>query len=136
MAEIQASDYYGAQGVNVTGNKTLALADCGVIQNVTADAITLTLPASAAGLTYTVRNGGALGNASAAAGSAGDNSVLVSIAPNGTDTVGGNGFTPAAGKGAQNVKLTSRVGDLITLTAGAAGTWVITSVIGTWTRTP
>lgn len=53
--------YTGQDGriwVDVTENKTLALADCGIVQNVLTDAITVTLPATAASLNFVVRNGG------------------------------------------------------------------------------
>lgn len=49
----------GRQYVDVTSNKTLAATDAGVVQNVIVDGITVTLPATANGLSFTVRNGGA-----------------------------------------------------------------------------
>lgn len=115
---------------NVTGNKTLAKdADCGVVQNVTADAKTITLPAAAAGLHFTIRNGGAA-PASASAGSVSDQSVLVTIAPNGTDTIGGGGRT-SANTNLLNTKATAKVGDEVTL-VGVSGAWTITNIKGTW----
>ncbi len=123
----------GRQSVRVTANKTFALADCGIVQDVATDALTMTLPASAAGLNFTVRSAGVT-PPGAAVGTASDASMIITIATTGTDSVGGNGFTPAASKGAVNTKVTSRVGDEIKLIGGAAGTWVVEYVKGTWVR--
>jgi hypothetical protein len=126
----------GRQSVNVSTNKTLTAADAGIVQNVTADAITITLPATANGLSYTIRNGGAAPSGFAA-GTGADASVLVSVAPNASDGITGNGFTAAVNKKALNTKATAKVGDEITLdangTAGATG-WTFVNVKGTWAR--
>lgn len=125
----------GRTSVNVSANKTLALADEGVVQNITVDGLTITLPASAAGLTYVIRNAGAAPNGFAA-GAQADGSVGITVTPNGTDTVGGLGFTPAAGKGVQDLIAVAKAGDEICLQAGVSGTWVVEYAKGTWTRTP
>lgn len=104
--------------VAVTGNKTLALADQGIVQNVTANAV-LTLPAAAAGQTALVRIG--------------KEGLTVSVLPAGTDTMSGNGFTPAGAKGA--VFTNQPAGSLLKLVSGAA-TWHIAGLLGTATRTP
>lgn len=114
---------YQNNQVNVTGAKTLADTDAGVVQNVTATA-TVTLPAAAAGKVYTIQNGAQ----GATAGT-----VTINVTPNGTDTVTGNGFTPASGKGAVNTL--GQFGDSIVL-HGATGTWYIARSSGTWTRQP
>lgn len=104
--------------VDVTGNKTLAATDCGIVQNVTATA-TISLPAVAAGLEFVVRVGA--------------DSITVNITPNGTDQLAGNGFTAANSKGA--VSTNGRIGDEITVGAGTA-TWYATQIQGVWTRQP
>lgn len=115
---------------DISANKTLAKdADAGVVQNVVADAKTITLPAAATGLEFIVRNGGAAPS-SAAAGAVSDGSVLITIAPNGTDTIGGGGRT-SANTNLTNTKTTSRVGDQVTL-LGISGAWTIISIKGTW----
>jgi hypothetical protein len=114
---------------DVTGNKTLAKdADAGVVQNVAADGKTVTLPAAAAGLVFIVRNAGDPTGLPAGAGSNG--TVLVTIAPNGTDTIGGAGRT-TANSNLVNTKATSVVGDEVTL-LGISGAWTIINKIGTW----
>lgn len=123
------------QSVDVSADKTLAATDCGIVQNVIADGKVITLPSTAAGLSFTIRNGGAPAGGSAGSGS--DGSVLVAISPAAADGITGNGFTAANNKDALNTKLTSRVGDEITLTGtGNAGTaaWIISRVSGTWVR--
>ena|SRR5487761_1579034 len=116
--------------VDVTANKTLAKdTDAGLVENVIKDGLTVTLPAAAAGLMFTVRNGGAAPT-SAATGARADGTVLVTIAPNGTDTIGGAGRT-SANSNLVNTKATSKAGDFVTL-LGVAGAWTIVAINGIW----
>lgn len=126
----------GRQSVDVSTNKTLTAADCGIVQNVIADGITITLPATANGLSFTVRNGGAKVG-SAAYGTAADGSVLVKVSPVAADGFTGLGFTATVNKAAQNTKATSKIGDEISFDGnGTTGVtaWTITSCKGTWAR--
>lgn len=125
--------------VDVTTNKTLTAADQGIIQNVVVDGLTITLPSTAAGLGFTIRNGGAKISANGPAGATANKSVLVTVAPAAADAIAGNGFTAVVNKAALNTKATSQVGDQITLEAsGAAGVsaWNLSRVVGTWVRQP
>lgn len=126
----------GRQSVNVSTNKTLTAADSGIVQNVIADGIVITLPATANGLNFIVRNGGAAPTGYAA-GTGADASVLVSVAPNAADGFTGNGFTAAVNKKALNTKATAKVGDEIAIegngTTGATG-WTFFRVLGIWAR--
>lgn len=126
----------GRQYVDVTGNKTLAATDSGVVQNVIADAVTITLPATLASSTFIIRNGGD-NPANTPTGAVADGSVLVTVAPAAADGITGNGFTATVNKAALNTKVTSRVGDEITLrgtgTTGVTG-WVVENLKGTWAR--
>ena len=123
--------------VNVSTNKTLAATDAGMIQNVIADAITITLPSTALGLSFIVRNGGAKIASSGPAGAVSDGSVLVTVAPAAADGISGNSFTATVNKAALNTKATSKVGDFIKLigtgTTGVTG-WFIQELAGTWVR--
>ena len=102
----------------VTGNKTLAVADNGVAQVVTATA-TLTLPATAVGFEFTVVNGGS-------------RTVTVSLSPAAADLIAGNG---AAGVDNKDVISTlGNYGDTVSVRGDGANGWVITEVRGTWTR--
>jgi len=125
----------GRAYVDVSTNKTLTAADSGIVQNVVADGITITLPATLAS-TFTIRNGGAKPSG-AANGAVASGSVLVTVAPNAADGFTGNGFTATVNKAALNTKATSLVGDEIrvrgTGTTGVTG-WIIEHVRGTWAR--
>ncbi len=128
----------GHKSVDVNVNKTLTAADCGIVQNVIIDGITITLPSTALGLHYTIRNSGAT-KLLATAGTGDDGSVLVTVAPAAADGITGNGFTAATNKSALNTKATAKVGDYISIMGtGAAGVtgWVMTAVRGTWVRQP
>ena len=124
--------------VNVDqGNKTLAAADGGIVQNVIIDAITITLPASSVGLVYNIRNGG-VPPTSGPVGAVRDQSLAVTVAVNGTDGISGNAFSAQTAKGAVNAKATSKVGDEIELSATGttsnAAAWYVTTVKGIWAR--
>lgn len=132
--------YVGSDGrttVDVTEAKTLAAADNGIVQNVIADGIAVTLPATAANLAFTIRNGGVPASSAVGMGTGADFSVLVKVSPNASDGISGLAFTAATNKAAQNTKATARVGDEITLigsgTTGVTG-WNVLRAKGTWAR--
>lgn len=117
---------FARKGVDVATNKTLTAADCGIVQNVTVDGVVVTLPSTADGLVFTVRNGGKQ-----------DGTVGFTVAPAAADGVTGNGFTATINKGAVNTKATAKAGDEVTLSAnGTAGVtaWTLNEVVGTWAR--
>lgn len=116
--------------VDVIANKTLAKdTDAGLVENVVKDALVVTLPAAAAGLLFTVRNGGAAPTG-AATGARGDGTVGLTVAPAGTDTIGGGGRV-SANTSLVNAKATSHAGDEVTL-LGGVGTWTIVAISGVW----
>lgn len=114
----QLSSYQGRNSVAVTENKTLAAADQGIVQSVTADA-TITLPATAADLTFTIRNASEVGG------------VTVNVSPAAADQLIGNGFTPADNKDAINA---GEFGEEITVVGNGTTGYHITEVVGEWTR--
>ena len=126
----------GAPYENIDTSKTLAVGDNGVVQNVIADGITITLPATgAAGLYYfTIRNGGVPASSAVGFGTGGDASVLVTVAPNASDKISGLGFTAADNKAALNTKATARVGDFITLVSEGVDGWTVVNSRGIWAR--
>lgn len=134
--------YVGPDGrttVDVTESKSLVAADAGIVQNVIADAITVTLPASAAatvGATFIVRNGG-VPKSGAPAGTGDDFSALVTVAPGASDGISGLAFTAATNKAALNTKATARVGDEIVLVGSgvtSAAAWFVQRAKGIWAR--
>ena len=135
--------YTGSDGrisVDVTENKSLVAADAGIVQNVITDAITVTLPTSAAatvGATFIVRNGGVPASSSVGMGTGADGSVLVKVAPVAADGISGAAFTASTNKAAQNTKATSKVGDEIVLVGSgvtSAAAWFVQRLKGTWAR--
>lgn len=123
----------GRTSVDVTENKTLALTDQGIVQNVITDAITVTLPSTAAGSTFTVRNGG-VPKSGAPAGTGDDFSCLVTLAPAAADKIQGNAFTAADNKAALNTKATARIGDELLIVGDGVDGWNIIRVKGVWAR--
>jgi hypothetical protein len=123
----------GTNYENIDTAKTLALADNGVVQNVIADGITITLPATTAGAVFTIRNGG-VPKTGAPAGTGDDASVLVSVSPNASDKIQGLAFTAADDKDARNTKATARVGDYIKLVGDGTDGWNVSEARGIWVR--
>jgi hypothetical protein len=128
--------YVGSDGRNtldVTENKTLDLAGCGIVQNVITDAITITLPATTAGASFTIRNGG-VPKTGGPSGTGDSGSVLVTVSPNASDKIQGNSFSASDDKDALNTKATANVGDEISITGDGTDGWLIRNVKGTWVR--
>lgn len=130
--------YQNNQGVNSIDvdntSKVLTLADCGIIQNVIVDGLTVTLPATAAGSTFTVRNGGLPASTALGSQSGADAGVLVNVAPNSADKIQGLGFTAADNKSVLNTKATSRVGDYIRLVGDGIDGYNVIEARGIWAR--
>lgn len=123
----------GTNYENIDTSKTLTLADNGVVQNVIADAITITLPATTAGACFIIRNGGAR-KSGAPAGTGDDASVLVTVSPNASDKIQGLAFSAADDKDALNTKATARVGDYIKLVGDGTDGWNVLDARGIWDR--
>lgn len=86
MASVDIFGFGHVESVAVTGNKTLAATDSGIVQDVTASC-TVTLPAVGAtvsGLAFPIR--------------VGKEGITVTISPNSADKIVGNGFTAADDK--------------------------------------
>lgn len=121
----------GKLAVDVTENKTLAITDQGVVQNVKTDAITITLPATVVGYDFTIRNGGAT---SVPAGASGDGTVAVNVSPNSADLIAGMQVTAADDKDFINTKATSKVGDYLQIVGNGTTGWNVQSVKGIWVK--
>lgn len=108
--------------------EAIAATDSGktYVQTRSSTTVTFSLPAAAAGLTYTFVCGHA------------DSEILINPAT-GDAIVGkthaaenGTGLAPAAGTGIKNTAATNVVGDHCTLVALDGTTWYMTSVAGVW----
>ena len=125
--------------VNVTGNKTLAAVDAGVVQRIIADGAVITLPSTASGLTFIFEVGG-VPKAGAPVGTGDNNSVGFAVSPAAADGITGGGkATPVVNKDFLYGKTNSKVGArLAVVGSGTAGTggWIVTEIsdAGNWTR--
>lgn len=116
MATIDLLGYGHNEYEAVTGNKTLDLGDSGVVQNVTATC-TVTLPATVVGTVYLIRVGA--------------EGKTVTISPNASDKIAGNGYTPVDDK---DIVFTNQpAGSYVELTADGVNGWMVSRICGTAT---
>lgn len=114
----------------VTDNKTLSELDNNNILVVTADAKTLTLPATTEGLRFFVVNGGAAGT------------VGITVSPNASDKImGGYSYDGLSvrlsgtdNKDLVNTKATALKGDYLILVADGVDGWYVEHAVGVWTE--
>lgn len=106
-----------AQMLAVTGNKTLDDTDCGLVQNVTATC-TVTLPATVVGYSYIVRVGA--------------EDLTVTVAPNASDKIAGNGFTATDNKAL--IFTSQPTGSFVRLVGDGVNGWMVQEIRGTATR--
>ncbi len=105
---------------DVTADKTLDAQDVGKVMNVTADAKTVTLPSTAAGLVFIIRNGGAAG------------AVAVNVSPAAVDKIMGADLAGVDDKDRINTKATALQGDYIVLLGDGSAGWFAISERGVW----
>lgn len=128
LSPVQQQNTLNLSTVNVvTGATTLTAAQSGTIIAANAADLVITMPTPALGLKFTV-----VSYASTSTLEGG--TVGTTLAPAGTEEFIGNGFTPAAGKGAINTYTSAKQGDLLEVTCLDGSNWWITKVIGTWAR--
>ncbi len=123
----------GRMAENITENKTLAIEHQGVVQNVIADGLNITLPATVVGYIFTIRNGG-VPKTSGPAGTGDDGSAIVKITPNASDLIAGLELTASDADSINNTKATAKVGDEITLIGNGTTGWNVVSIKGIWAQ--
>lgn len=104
----------------VGATKTLDIEDCGKTLLVTADAFTITLPATVIGYRYRIVNFMA------------DAGCLVTIDPNGSDGIYGIDYTGTDGGAMTNTKATAKRGDFVELVADGDAGWFVDKCAGIW----
>jgi len=106
----------------ISANDTMAEGDSGTVKLIDTDAVVITLPATAAGMTLTFVN-------------VGDNGTVgFSVSPNASDKIMGNGYTSADNKDVINTKATAKKGDYIKLVGDGVNGWFVQDVRGVWDR--
>lgn len=140
MAKLgSAASWYGSNVETITADKTLTYNDSGTVFLVGTDGLTITLPATKAGVTYTFINSGAAGN------------NIITISPNSADAIKGNlnssvganadattadGLVAISGgaddKDWINTKSTANVGDRVTIIGDGSDGWWIVDGCGIW----
>ena len=122
----------GRYAVNVTEAKTLAAEDSGVVQNVTAASVTVTLPATATVGCWTIRDGGV------PATDGPDGAVTApaypKVDPNASDTIAGFNVEGTEQDGKYLVNTDGRIGDEITITNGPTNGGYVVGSVGDWAR--
>lgn len=111
-----------------TDNTVLTTADCGKVIGIGTDAKTITLPATAAGCSFTFINTGAAGN------------NIIELVPQAADKVFGTVTLASsvvvinsdAGEHIKNTKATAQKGDSLTIIGDGSAGWYITASTGIW----
>lgn len=117
MAEANLGNFGYGQVETVGATKTLDEGDSGVIQDCPVTT-TITLPATVVGTTYLIRVGAP--------------GVTVTVAPNASDKIMGNGFTSADNKAL--IFTSQPFGSYVVLVGDGANGWFAQFVHGTATR--
>jgi len=113
-----------AKRVTKSSSASAATTESGVCYDVTADNVVITLPATAAGLEFTVMN------------MAADGAALVEVDFQAADkNLGGLGISAGGdGKKLSNTKATAKKGDFVTFVADGTDGYRIKAIRGTWAQ--
>lgn len=121
----------GRYAVNVDSAKTLAAEDSGIVQNVIAAGVVLTLPAVATQGVWTIRDGG-VPVSSGPAGAVTTASV-VTVDPNASDTLAGLNVEGTEQDGKYFKNTGGDIGDeIVIINTGATNGGLIASTKGDW----
>lgn len=125
----------GRLAVDVDSAKTLAIADSGFVQNVIADGVIFTLPATASLGSWTARNAG-VKSPNGPKGTASSGTAGFQMSPNASDQVqGGVSGSAVDNKDIINTKATSKIGDEVTVAnVGETNGPIVTAIRGVWAR--
>lgn len=108
----------------ITASVTLSYSDSGKIFLVGTDALTITLPATKAGVRYTFVNSGD------------DGDVLITVSPNASDKIMGTiaavSMTASDGGNLTNTKADANKGDWATIVGDGSDGWYIIGGDGVW----
>lgn len=130
-AAYQLSD--GRMAVDVDSAKTLVIADSGFVQNIVADGVVVTLPATASQGHWNIRNGGGV---SPTANPSGSGTVGFSVQPNSIDQIqGGVAGSAVDNKPIINTKVSANFGDEVSIdNTGETNGPIVRAIKGVWAR--
>jgi len=125
MAKLGANSGWAESYVEtITESQTLSYNDSGKVFLVGTDALTITLPATQAGVRYTFINSGA------------DDAVLIRVSPNASDKIMGTiaavSMTASDDGDLTNTKSGANKGDWVTIIGDGSDGWYITGGDGVW----
>lgn len=134
--KIRTGRFAGQMGVDVDTNKTLALVDSGYVQNVIADGIILSVPATATQGIWPIVVGGVRQTSGPVGAVTGNAKQLVQVSPVAADQIqGGPDGTAVDNKDLILVKATSKVGDFVVIhNTGETNGPLVAAFKGTWSR--
>ena len=134
--KIRTGPFAGRYGVDVDSNKTLGIADSGLVQNVIADGVVVTLPATATQGIWPVVLGGVRQTSGPVGAITGNAKQLVQISPNASDKIqGGPDGTATDDKDMILTKANSKVGDFMVIhNTGETNGPLVAAYKGAWGR--
>lgn len=134
--KIRTGRFAGQQGVDVDSNKTLGIADSGIVQNVIADGVVVSVPATATQGKWPIVVGGVRQTSGPVGAVTGNAKQLLQVSPVAADQIqGGPDGTAVDNKDLILAKATSKVGDFVVIqNTGETNGPIVDSYKGTWTR--
>lgn len=134
--KIRTGPFAGRYGVDVDSAKTLGIADSGIVQNVIATGVVITLPATATQGIWPTVLGGVRVTSAPVGTITGNAQQLVQISPNASDKIqGGPDGTATDDKDMILTKALSKVGDFMTIeNTGETNGPLVAAYKGAWSR--
>lgn len=134
--KIRTGPFAGRMGVDVDTNKTLTIADSGYVQNVIADGVIVTVPATATQGIWMVHAGGVKITSAPTGAVSGNARQLVQISPNAADRIqGGPDGTATDDKDMILAKANAKIGDFMVIhNTGETNGPLVASYKGAWAR--
>lgn len=134
--KIRTGPFAGRYGVDVDSNKTLTIADSGIVQNVIADGVIVSVPATATQGIWPIHVGGVRQTNGPVGAITGNAKQLVQISPVAADQIqGGPDGTAVDNKDMILTKANSKVGDYMVIhNTGETNGPLVASYKGAWGR--
>lgn len=134
--KMRTGPFAGRYGVDVDTAKTLGIADSGIVQNVIATGVVVTLPATATQGIWPVVVGGIKQTNGPVGAITGNAQQLVQISPNASDKIqGGPDGTATDDKDMILTKVLSKTGDFMTIeNTGETNGPLVAAYKGAWAR--